>query len=140
MRTIREYFRKFAKLLDMGYHGVEGIILISGGETIFMAYQMTVTLSDQEYRALAAEAEKRGEPPEMLLHDLIRHLQPTSMEKYAMTGRELAEKLYGEGKLASLATQRPLTQEEQEERERLAHLFAGGKPASEMVIEDRGPY
>lgn len=57
-----------------------------------------------------------------------------------MTGRELAEKLYREGKLVSLATQRPLTQEEQEERERLARLFASDKPASEMVIEDQGPY
>jgi hypothetical protein len=44
------------------------------------------------------------------------------------------------GKLASLATQRPLSQEEQEERKRLARLFASDKPASEMVIEDRGPY
>jgi len=61
-------------------------------------------------------------------------------ERRSMTGRELAEKLYREGKLASLATKRPLTQAEQEERERLARLFAGGKPASEMVIEDRGPY
>ncbi|HYU72434.1 MAG TPA: hypothetical protein VEL31_07115 [Ktedonobacteraceae bacterium] len=57
-----------------------------------------------------------------------------------MTGRELAEKLYREGKLTSHATQRPLTQAEQEERERLAQLFASDKPASEMVIEDRGPY
>ncbi len=103
-----------------------------------MAYQMTVMLSDQEYRTLAAEAAKRGEPPETLLRDLIRHLASTSSEKRSMTGRELAEKLYREGKLASLATKRPLSQEEQEERERLAHLFAGGsKSASEMVIEDR---
>ncbi len=57
-----------------------------------------------------------------------------------MTGHELAEKLYREGKLASLATKRPLTQEEQEERERLARLFASDKPAYEMVIEDWGPY
>ncbi len=106
-----------------------------------MAYQMTVTLSDLEYRTLAAEAAKRGEPPETLLRDLIRRLPPASTEKHSMTGRELAEKLYREGKLASLATQQPLTQEEQKERERLAHLFAGGsKSASEMVIEDRGPY
>jgi len=54
-----------------------------------MAYQMTVTLSDQEYQVLAAEATKRGEQPE---------------------------------------------------RERLAHLFASDRPASDMVIEDRGPY
>ena len=57
-----------------------------------------------------------------------------------MTGRELAEKLYREGKLASLATQHPLTQEEQKEREHLARVFASDKPASELVIEDRGPY
>ena len=105
-----------------------------------MAYQMTVTLTDQEYQVLAAEAARRGEPPETLLRDLIRDLQPTSTEKRPMTGRELAEKLYREGKLARLATKRSLTKEEQEERERLAQLFASAKPASEMVIEDRGPY
>ncbi len=33
-----------------------------------------------------------------------------------------------------------MSQEEQEERERLAQLFASDKSASEMVIEDRGPY
>ena len=105
-----------------------------------MAYQMTVTLSDQEYQVLAEEAARRGEPPETLLRDLIQQLQPASAAKRPMTGRELAEKLYREGKLASLATKRPLTQEEQEERERLARVFASDKPASEMVIEDRGPY
>ncbi len=105
-----------------------------------MAHQMTVILTDQEYQVLAAEAAKRGEPPETLLRELIQHLQTASAEKRPMTGRELAEKLYREGKLASLATQRPLNQEEQEERERLARLFGSDKPASEMVIVDRGPY
>ena len=105
-----------------------------------MAYQMTVTLTDQEYQVLAAEAARRGEPPETLLRDLIRHLPSASSDKRPMTERELAEKLYREGKLASLATKRPLSQEEQEERERLARVFANDKPASEMVIEDRGPY
>ncbi len=105
-----------------------------------MNYQMTVTLTDQEYQTLAAEAARRGEEPETLLRDLIQHLQPASAERRSMTGRELAEKLYREGKLASLATKRPLTQEEQNERERLIQRLAGGKPASEMIIEDRGPY
>lgn len=91
-----------------------------------MAYQMTVTLTDQEYQMLAAEAARRGEQPETLLRDMIRHLQSASTDKRPMTGRELAEKLYREGKLASLATQRPLTQEEQEERERgLLHSYTG---------------
>lgn len=105
-----------------------------------MAYQMTVTLSDQEYRVLAAEATRRGEPPEKLLRDLIRRLPSDSATKPAMTGRELAEKLYHEGKLVNLATKHPLTPEEQAERERLARLFAGDKLASDMVREDRGPY
>ena len=76
-----------------------------------MGYQMTVTLTDQENQMLAAEAAQRGEQPETLLRDLIQHLQPASPEKRPMTGRQLAEKLYREGKLVSLATQRPLTQE-----------------------------
>ncbi len=105
-----------------------------------MAYQMTITLTDQEYQVLAAEAARRGEPPETLLRDLIQHLQSASSEKRPMTGRELAEKLYREGKLTSLATQRSLSKEEQEERERLVQQLAGGKPASQMVIEDRGSY
>jgi hypothetical protein len=105
-----------------------------------IAHQMTVTLTDQEYQVLAAEAARRGEPPETLLRDLIRLLPSPSSEQRPLTGRELAEKLYREGKLVSLATPRPLSQQEQQERERLAHLFASDKPASEMVMEDRGPY
>ena len=35
---------------------------------------------------------------------------------------------------------RPLTPEEQTKRERIAQIFACGKPASELVIEDRDPY
>ncbi len=58
-----------------------------------MAYQMTVTLTDQEYQVLVAEAARRGEQPETLLRDLIQQLQPASAERRSMTGRELAEKL-----------------------------------------------
>lgn len=106
-----------------------------------MAYQMTVTLTDQEYAALAAEAAKIGKRPETLLNErIIQLFQPTLPTKRPLTEQEFTEKLYREGKIANVATQRPLTQEEQAERERLIQTFAGGKPASEMVIEDRGPY
>ncbi len=106
-----------------------------------MAYQMIVTLTDQEYQKLVTEATRRGEHPETLLHNLIQHLPSSSQEIHTMTGRDLAEKLYQEGKLASLATRRPLTQEEREERERFVQqLGKGSKSVSEMVIEDRGPY
>lgn len=103
-------------------------------------YQVTVQLTDQEYAVLMAEAAKSGKQPEMLLHELIRRLQMSSQKKTPLTGRALAERLYREGKVLNLPTRRPLTSDEMAERERLAQVFTGGKPASEMVIEDRGPF
>ena len=105
-----------------------------------MAHEMTVVLTDKEYQRLAAEATKNGKQPEMLLHDLIQRLPPSPEEKYAMTGRELAEKLYREGKLLTLAHPSALTPDEVVERERLARLFASDELASDMIIEERGRY
>ena len=106
-----------------------------------MTYQMTVTLTDQEYAALAAEAARNGTQSEMLLHEIMtQRLQPFLPASRPLTEREFMEKLYREGDLLNLPTQEPLTQEENDEIERLAQLFTGGKSASEMVIEDRGPY
>src|SRR5437588_12514780 len=103
-----------------------------------MTYQ--ITLSDQEYAALAAEAARNGTQPEQLLRDIIQRLQTSSQRKHPLTARELVEKQYREGKISHIPTRQPLTQEEREARERRAQHFSGGKPASEMVIEDRGPY
>ncbi len=106
-----------------------------------MAYHMTVTLTDQEYAALAAEAEKTGKQAEALLHEIVmQRLQPSLPANRPLTEDEFEEKLYREGKILNIPTRRPLTQEEKTKRERLVQVFAGGKPASEMVIEDRGPY
>jgi len=106
-----------------------------------MAYQMTINLTDEEYTALTAEAAKSGKQPEALLHEImVQRLQPSPQVKHPMTGRELAEKLYREGEIENLPTRRPLTPEEQAELERIGKLFAVGKPLSEMIIEDRGPY
>ena len=106
-----------------------------------MAYQMTLHLTDQEYAALAAEAEKSGKQAEALLHEiLMQRLQPSLAAKRPLTTREFEEKLYREGLIENIPTRQPLTPEEQAERERLGQVFSGGKPMSEMVIEDRGPY
>ncbi len=105
-----------------------------------MAYEMTVTLTDQEYAALATEAARNGKKPEALLHDMVQNLEKGSQEKGTLTGRKFMQKLYQEGEVLNIPSREPLTPKEQAERERLAQIFAGGKPASEMVIEDRGPY
>ncbi len=66
------------------------------------------------------------------------HLSP--QVKRPLTIGEFEEKLYREGLIENIPTRQPLTPEEQAEQERLSQVFAGGKPMSEMVIEDRGPY
>jgi len=106
-----------------------------------MAYQMNITLTDQDYQALVAEAAKSGKQPEMLLYEIMsRSLQTLSRQKQPLTGHEFMEQQYREGKILNIPTRRRLSQQEQAERQRLGQVFAGGKPLSEMVIEDRGPY
>jgi hypothetical protein len=105
-----------------------------------MSHQMTIHLNEQEYAALGAEAARSGKQPEMLLYEMVKRLQTISQVKRPLTEQEFMEKLYLEGKVLNVPTRRLLTNEEKLERERLAQLFAGGKPASEMVIEDRGTY
>lgn len=103
-----------------------------------MAYQ--ITLSDKEYATLVEAATKSGTQPEQLLRDWIQHLPTSPQRKRLMTTHEIAERQYYEGKISHIPTRQPLTAEEREARTRRTRRFAGGKPASEMVIEDRGPY
>lgn len=103
-----------------------------------MAHQ--ITLNDQEYAALVAAAAKSGTEPEQLLREMIRRLPTSSQRKRPLTAQEIVEKQYHEGKISHIPTRQGLTQEEREARERRARQYAGGKPASEMIIEDRGPY
>lgn len=105
-----------------------------------MAYQMTLTFTEQEYAALAEEAAKIGKNPETLIYDIMRERLQASLPKYSMSGRDFMKKLFLEGEIDNLPTQEAISLEEQTERERLGRLFAEGKPMSEMIIEDRGPY
>lgn len=105
-----------------------------------MAHQMTMTLTDEEYQKLVTTASKSGTNPETLLREMIDRLPSPTVDDHTLTERELAEKLYREGKLTTLATPYTLTPEDNAERARLARLFASDKLASDMVIEDRGPY
>lgn len=58
----------------------------------------------------------------------------------AFLGRVFDSTEVGKEGCSILLLDGPLTPEEQAECERLAQMFAGGKPLSEMVIEDRDPY
>jgi len=68
---------------------------------------------------------------------MIHHLQTSTQGRLPLTAGEIAERQYHEGKMSYIPARRPLTPVEREAREQRARRFAGGKPASEMVIEDR---
>lgn len=103
-----------------------------------MSHQIIVNLTDVEYAALALEAAKSGKATESILHELLtRHIRPSS--GHVQTNRRVQEYLYQEGLIDHIASNEPDEEEVENERTRLAHLFAQGKSASEMVIEDRGP-
>lgn len=89
-----------------------------------MAYQ--ITLSEEDYAALAAASAQTGEPIERLLHEAIA----AHYESQPPT-RQVASYRYPTGE--------PDTPEEEEEDDILAVSLGPGKPLSEIVIEDRGP-
>lgn len=110
-----------------------------------MTHQINITLTDNEYNALSAETGRDDEALEELLHKLLtRHLQaPFSPRPPLTTSRDISLRLYRQGLIKHIPEGRADTPEEAAERRRLAELFgqieSGGKLASEMVIEDRGP-
>jgi hypothetical protein len=109
-----------------------------------MAHQVTLTLSDDEYRAIAAAAAEAGEPIEALLHEAVARRFATRPSPAALpepfSEDEVEAYLYRIGFTANLPTHEPDTPEEEAELDRLAQLFSQGKSLVEMIIEDRGPY
>jgi hypothetical protein len=110
-------------------------------------HEMVVRLTDDEYTALTAEARENGQELEDLIQDLLdeivaRRARLTIKSGHQPTRREISEILYYSGLTERIPSGKPRSAEEEAELERLGNLFgqAGGKSASEMVIEDRGPY
>ena len=105
-----------------------------------MTYKVSVTLSDEEYAALARQAAESGDSVEALAHEMLtQRLHVVSLPSHPMTSREFTELQYREGKVVAVPERKPLAADEVAERERRALLLSGGIPASEMLIEDRGP-
>lgn len=90
-----------------------------------MAY--TITLSDEDYAALAAAAARSGFTIEELAHQAIVTRFPASHPP-----QQIGKYQYPSGE--------PITDEEEDAMERLAQEIGSEHPwASEIVIEDRGP-
>jgi hypothetical protein len=109
-----------------------------------MAHQVTVTLPDDVYNALAAEAGRDEEILEGHLYELLtRHLHTSPPAGRPLSEYDIQRYLAHRGITYRIPTGLPETPEEEVERQQLANLFgqvgSDGKTVSEMVIEDRGP-
>jgi len=90
-----------------------------------MSHQLTVTLTDEEYAALASEAERSGSsgtPIEAVAHERLSNPRKAS----ELTRENFQQHLQRQGLLESVPTGEPDTPEEEAEAERLAQLFSGG--------------
>ena len=112
-----------------------------------MEHEITFRFTEEEYVTLKVKSEKTGQEIEALIHELVdelraREMQLTPPSSHPISTQEALKRLYQKGVFASIPSGEPFSKEDEIELERLGNLFsqAGGKPASEMVIEDRGPY
>jgi hypothetical protein len=109
-----------------------------------MAREITITLTDDEYQAVAAAAAEAGEPIEALLHEAVTKNFAPSLHPLPpsgpMSAYALSRHLYSIGFALNVPTGEPDTPEEEAEEEELAQLLSKGKSLTEMIIEDRGPY
>ncbi len=109
-----------------------------------MAHQITLSLSDDEYAAVADEAAASGESIEALLHEAVMKNFAPSLHPLPpsgpMSAYALSRHLYSIGFALNVPTGEPDTPEEEAEEEELAQLLSKGKSLTEMIIEDRGPY
>lgn len=103
-----------------------------------MAHEMSIRLTDAEYKALLLEATQKGKPVDSLLQEVLtQHIKPA--RKQNLSSREIEEYLYREGIIEQVTTEEADNPGEEAERAYLALLFGQGKSVSDMVIEDRGP-
>lgn len=85
---------------------------------------------------------RRSSAQQAVSEALYRAGATSSMPTGERSTREVMESLYRKGRFTSIPSGKPFSKEDEMELRRLGDLLGqgGGKLASEMVIEDRGPY
>ncbi len=113
-------------------HAIEAMNQLSEGAQSVLAAQILKEIEEIEKNE-EQEREASVSQPQSKTNETCHATRP-------LTERDFVEKLYREGKVLNVPTWKPLTEEEEARRTRLAQATAGGKPVSEIVIEGRGPY
>ncbi len=105
-----------------------------------MSHQIMITLSDDEYAALAETAREKGQSVEEVASTALKQHYPIiNPPPTPMTYKDLLQQMYNDGEIVNLPSGKIDTVEEAE-LDQIGRSIGPGKPASEMVIEDRGPY
>lgn len=112
-----------------------------------MEYEMTFHFTKEEYETLKIKSARTGQEMEAVIHELLDELRIKEMQfaphpSQPISAREAFKRLAQKGVFASVPSGKPFPKEDEIELRRLGDLLGqvGGKPASEMAIEDRGPY
>lgn len=91
----------------------------------------------------ASRGSNRRSPTQQAVSEALYRTRVTSsMPTGERSTREAMESLYRKGRFTSIPSGKPFPKDDEMELKRLGDLLGqgGGKLASEMVIEDRGPY
>jgi hypothetical protein len=105
-----------------------------------MSDQIMITLSDDEYAALAETAKEKGQSVEEVASATLKqHYIVVTPSSVPMTYKDLLQQMYDDGEIVSLPSGE-VDDAEEAELDQIGRSIGPGKPASEMVIEDRGPY
>lgn len=109
--------------------------------------RVELDLTDEQYETLMTEMRRSRQEIKAVLEELIdelhvRQIQFTPHPSQPIPAREAFKRLAQKGVFSSVPSGEPFSKEDEIELRRLGDLLGqmGGKPASEMAIEDRGPY
>lgn len=121
-------------------HAIEAINQLSEGAQSVLAARILKEIEEIEEIEKNEEQEREVSVSQPQGQQFPCETEEASPANRPLTRQEFLEKLYYEGKILNIPTQKPLTEEEKAKRAQLSQALAGGKPLSEIVIEGRGPY
>jgi len=116
-------------------HAIEAMHQLSDGAQSVLAARIL-----KEIEEIEETEEREASVSQPQIQQPLCEIDEASPADRPLTRQEFLEQLYREGTILNIPTRKPLTEEEEAKRTRLAQATAGGKPVSEIVIEGRGPY
>lgn len=103
-----------------------------------MPHRILIQLTDEDYEILDAQSKANGTSIAIEVAKTLQQRLHTKIEPMNNESLTILKQLFDDGFIENIATGEDDSLSD-DELERIAASFGGGKMASEMVIEDRGP-